>query len=112
LLVKEAVYLAWLNQMTRRTSEPIERKSEPKLKIAPESKIDHLISTEYDAAEQNGSKPPNLKEIIGPVQARLRAEGYNASGRQIQKLAEADKHKARRRPPGRTLGTDRASGPR
>jgi hypothetical protein len=111
ILVKQIDYSVWLDRTIKPTNEapPIESKSEPKLKIAPESKIDQEISAEYDEAERKGLKPPNLKEIARPVLARLRAEGYQASQRQILKLAEAEKHKGRRRPPGRTVATDKVS---
>jgi hypothetical protein len=48
-------------------------------------------------------KPPNLNEIAKPVQRALRAEGFDASGRQIQLLADADEFRRRRRPAGPTL---------
>jgi hypothetical protein len=111
LLVKEAEYLAWLDQATG-TREAVPIEPEPKPKNAPEVKIDQVISSEYELAKQKGLKPPNLKEIIRPVQARLRAEGYYASGRQIQKFAEAEKYRVLRRPPGRTLTADKPSGQR
>jgi hypothetical protein len=109
LLVPEANYLAWLDQALRPTTEaaPIGSESKPKLKPAPESKIDQTITEVYDEAAQKGSKPPNIKEIAKHVQAKLHAEGYRASARQIQSLAKADKHKGRRRARGRTVASDR-----
>jgi hypothetical protein len=108
ILVKEIDYLVWLDRTTKTTSEAplLESKSEPNLKSAPESKIDQEISAEYDRAERQGQKPPNIKEIAKQVQVTLRSTGYQATQRQIQKLAEADKYKKRRRPPGRTMAAD------
>jgi hypothetical protein len=102
--VKEIDYLVWLDRITKPASEapPIE----PTLKIASESKIDQAIGAEYDRAEREREKPPNLKEIAKQVQVTLRSEGFRASQHQIQGLAEADKYKKRRRLPGRTMAAD------
>jgi hypothetical protein len=48
-----------------------------------------------------------VKEIIAPVQLRLNAKGYEASGRRIQRLADANKHKNRRRRPGITMKSEK-----
>jgi hypothetical protein len=77
------------------------------LKSATYRKIDQAITATYDEAEAAGEKSPNLTEIIAPVQAILRAEGYEASGRQIQKLAAADQHKIRRRKIGPTVANEK-----
>jgi hypothetical protein len=66
-----------------------------------------VITKLYDDAEKEGSKPPNVKEIAALVQRRLRDEGYETSGRHIQELAGADRHKSRRRKPGTTLLSER-----
>jgi hypothetical protein len=76
-------------------------------KAASCSKIDQAMTTVFDNAERAGEKSPNLTEIIAPVQAILRAEGYEASGRQIQKLAAADQHKIRRRKIGPTVANEK-----
>jgi hypothetical protein len=73
---------------------------------APSSMIDTAISDAYSEAERAGQKPPNLKEIVAPVQTKLLAQGHQASGRQIQKLAEAAKHKKRRRKVGPTIARE------
>jgi hypothetical protein len=73
---------------------------------APNSMIDTAISDAYSEAERAGQKPPNLKEIVAPVQTKLLAQGHEASGRQIQKLAEAAKHKTRRRKVGPTIASE------
>jgi hypothetical protein len=76
-------------------------------KSATYPKIDQAITATYDKAKAAGEKSPNLIEIIAPVQAILRAEGYEASGRQIQKLAAADQHKIRRRKIGPTVANEK-----
>jgi hypothetical protein len=73
------------------------------LRPAPEQAINKEIEEVYNSTESAGGKPPNLKEIVAPVQAALRNLGFQASGRQIQNLADADEFKKRRRKPGPTL---------
>ena len=73
---------------------------------APNSMIDTAISDAYSEAERAGQKPPNLKEIVAPVLTKLLAQGHQASGRQIRKLAEAAKHKKRRRKVGPTIARE------
>jgi hypothetical protein len=82
-------------------------KPEPAPKPARESKIHLAITAAYDAAAAAGDKPPNVNEIIGPVQAQLRAAGYEASGRQIRELAGADQHRKRRRKIGKTVASEK-----
>jgi hypothetical protein len=74
---------------------------------ASNSMIDEAISDVYSESERARQKPPNIKEIVLLVQAKLAAKGYAASGRQIQSLADADKYKKRRRKPGRTLANEK-----
>jgi hypothetical protein len=110
LLVKEAEFLTWLESATNHTTELLAAGvggTSPALKSAPEPKIDEAISAEYDNAKQKGLKPPNVREIVPLVRIRLRAQGLNASGRQIQRVADADKHKSCRREPGRTVASDK-----
>lgn len=52
-------------------------------------------------------KPPNVKEIIGPVEELLHAKRYEASGNRIAKLAGDPRHKTRRRRPGATLANEK-----
>jgi hypothetical protein len=65
-------------------------------KPASERRIYAAITKAYDEAEDAGSKPPNVKEIVAPVKAILNKAGYEASGNQIQKLAGDPQHAARR----------------
>jgi hypothetical protein len=77
------------------------------LRMASASMIDTEISDAYSAAERAGQKPPNIKEIAKVVQDGLLAKGYQASVPKIQKLAEAEKHKRRRRKPGATVASEK-----
>ena len=77
------------------------------LRKASESRIHEAISKEYDKAERAGLKPPNVREIVRPVQESLRSEGYQATGRRIERLADSEVHKRRRRRPGRTLASEK-----
>lgn len=74
-------------------------------KPAGDRKIHKAITAAYDTAEGAGKKPPNVNEIIKPVQARLRAAGYDASGRHIRELAGDHQHDNRRRKPGTTMAS-------
>lgn len=74
------------------------------LSPAPDGMIDKTIIEIYDEHAESGSKPPNIKEIALLVQHRLRSKGCYASGLHIQRVA--DKHKHRRRKPGRTLASE------
>lgn len=76
------------------------------LRSAPEPEIHKAIKAAYDNAETASAKPPNLREIIKPVQAILCDQGYKASGSQIQKLAEAPQHQSRRRQAGKTVASE------
>jgi hypothetical protein len=117
LLVKDAAFLAWLDSATpagpekneSEESAPQTTATTPASKPAPETRIDEAINAEYDAADQKGLKPPNLKELVAPVQKRLEAQGLHASGRQIQRLADAEKFKKRRRKPGATVASEKNS---
>jgi hypothetical protein len=82
-----------------------ETKREPR--PAPDSMIHKTISEAYNEAEKRGSKPPNVKEIVAPVQTMLRDKGYQASGRHIQGLAQNGMHKNRRRKPGATVASEK-----
>jgi hypothetical protein len=81
--------------------------AKPELRPAPDLMIHKAISDVYSDAERTALKPPNVKEIVAPVQDRLIAAGYQASGRHIQHLAEDGKYKIRRRKPGATVASER-----
>jgi hypothetical protein len=77
------------------------------LRMAPPSMIDTEIGDAYSAAERASQKPPNIKEIAKVVKDRLLAKGYQASVPKIQELANAPKHKKRRRKPGATVASEK-----
>jgi hypothetical protein len=83
-----------------------------KTRLASDTLIHKTINQIYDEAEATGSKPPNVKEIVAPVQTKLQVAGYEASGRRIQQLADADVYKKRRRRPGPTLASEKRHQPR
>ena len=72
---------------------------------ASEAMIDKTIGEVYDEADEAGMKPPNIKEIVEPVQRLLRTKGCEASGRRIQQIA--GRHINRRRKPGPTLASEK-----
>jgi hypothetical protein len=71
----------------------------PELKPAPESAIVEAIERTYDEAQRKKEKPPNVNQLVEPVQARLKENGYQASGRRIADFAD-EKFKQRRLKPG------------
>jgi hypothetical protein len=73
----------------------------PALRHASKAEIRTAIEAIYDDADRTGKKPPNVKELPGLVQALLRQQERQASGRHILQLAPEFAH--RRRRPGRTL---------
>ena len=77
------------------------------LPMASDPMIDRAISDVYNETERDGLKPPNVKEIASLVQSKLTAQGRQSSGHRIQKLAEADRYKKRRRKPGPTLASEK-----
>jgi hypothetical protein len=59
--------------------------------------IDGAISAIYDLANKQGVKPPNLREIIKPVQKWLaKYKGVTAKGSWIEQLAGEARHNSRR----------------
>jgi hypothetical protein len=100
VLIRRLSLETWLGQ-------PRSTASMPEPKRAPEAKIDEAIIDTYNKAEGAGNKPPNIKEIIAPVQEALRSQGFQASGRQIQERAAAFKN--RRRKPGPTIASESRS---
>jgi hypothetical protein len=87
--------------------EPAPAAGDAAIERVPKNKIHQAITAAYDAAATAGEKPPNVNEIVGPVQVQLRATGYEASGRQIRELAGADQHKSRRRKTGKTVASEK-----
>ncbi len=71
-------------------------KPEPELRTAQTAQIDEAISAEYDCADAVGKKPPNLNELVAPVQKRLRAQGFIVKKATIQGRAKDRQHAERR----------------
>jgi hypothetical protein len=78
-----------------------------KLGPATDRVIQDEIRRVYDHARINRTKPPNINEVVEPVQARLREMGQTASAAQIKKIGEKPEFKNRRRPPGKTLRSEK-----
>ena len=74
---------------------------------APTAMIIEAIRCAYNAAEAARRKPPNIKELPAAVQPFLRQKGFSASGRHIEQLGDAEEFKIRRRPPGKTVASER-----
>jgi hypothetical protein len=86
------------------------RDHEPTLlepKPASEQMIRGAVRRQYDIAETQDKKPPNVKEVAKLVQADLKASGHTASVQKIQKIADSPEFKRRRRPPGKTLSSEK-----
>jgi hypothetical protein len=81
--------------------------TETSLRPAPCPRIHEAITGVYDEKEHASADPPNVKTICPLVQEKLRGRGYQASLRQIAKLASHDKHKRRRRKPGKTIASEK-----
>src|SRR5262249_8695830 len=79
-------------------------------KLASKERIKEAIDTIYSVAEKSGVKPPNIKELPPQVRNYLASSGYTASARQIQDLGSLQEFKLRRRPPGKTLKSERRGG--
>jgi hypothetical protein len=72
------------------------KRSELKLKWAPDSMIIEAIADVYDAADKAATKPPNINELPGAVLPRLNARGYTASGKAIKRIGGNEEFVGRR----------------
>jgi hypothetical protein len=68
------------------------------LRPAPLAKINNAITAVYDEAEAQREKPPNLNQVVAPVQRKLREQGLLASKSRIQEQAGHPIHAKRRWP--------------
>jgi hypothetical protein len=82
-------------------------RSQVTLNPAPPGIVIEAIRGAYDAAEAAGTKPPNIRELPAAVHPLLEQKGLRASGQHIQELGEAPEFKSRRRPPGKTVVSER-----
>jgi hypothetical protein len=90
---------------SRGVSQP--SRSPGQLKPASTAMINEEIRSEYAAAKAAGRKEPNIKEVQAPVQLRLKQKGFFASKLRIEHLANAEEFKKLRRPPGKTVKSER-----
>jgi len=74
---------------------------------ASRDQIHRAIARVYDDAGGLGERAPNVRELPKLVKARLNAEGLDATYRQIEECADEPEHRARRRPVGRTIASER-----
>jgi hypothetical protein len=77
------------------------------LKPASEAMTKEEMRSVCNAEQAAGRKQPNIKELSAAVQPLLQRKGFRASRRWIEKLAEAPEFKRRRRPPGKTVASER-----
>jgi hypothetical protein len=96
---------SWWSDATKRETQP--SRSQVELKPAPDRIVIEEIRRAYDAAEDAGRKPPNIRELPATVQPFLQQKGFSASGRRIQQLGDDEEFKRRRRPPGKTVASER-----
>jgi hypothetical protein len=96
---------SWWSDATKGGSE-LSRAPE-ELTPAPDPIINQVIGVVYDATDAAGTKPPNIKELPAAVHSLLEQKGLRASGQHIQELGEAPEFKRRRRPPGKTVASER-----
>ncbi len=102
----EELMSAMRSDRTEDGASPAGDDGPPEYRPAPESVIHATITAVYDSADENKMKSPNVKEIVRPVQSRLRQTGVTASFIRITEFAGLAMHKARRRSPGpRVNGT-------
>jgi hypothetical protein len=73
------------------------------LKKATDQEIIVAISEVYLNVAHQNAKPPNLKEIVKPVLAKLAQQGSTATYARIYAQAEQPEFVRLRRRPGRTL---------
>jgi hypothetical protein len=102
--LKPAPGTAWYDR-PRDLSEP--SRSTEELKPASEAMTKEEMRSVCNAEQAAGRKEPNVKELSAAVQPLLQRKGYRASRRWIEKLAEAPEFKRRRRPPGKTVASER-----
>jgi hypothetical protein len=100
VVIKRASIEAWLGTRWASQSTLPARK-------ATDVRIREAITAVYDKAGRDGQKPPNVRQIAKPVQEVLGNQGFEASARHIEKLASENPFKARRRPPGATLKSEK-----
>jgi hypothetical protein len=76
--------------------------SPKELAHAPDSEIRKAIRHVYDRATALGEKPPNIVELVKPVDNQLGANGYKADRGEIQQIGNEREFAGRRLRPGET----------
>jgi hypothetical protein len=84
------------------------RETTPLLRSATDQEIHVAITAVYDEAKRLEQKPPNVKELLRPVKAKLNEAGLDAPYLQIDTCAEAPQHAVKRRKRGRTLKSEQS----
>jgi hypothetical protein len=80
--------------------EPVPEKL---LKLAPKETIEATITAVYDEADKAEDKPPNINQLVKPVQLRLKTQGFRATSRQIKSIGGADQFAKRRGESGKRV---------
>jgi hypothetical protein len=96
---------SWWSDDSRGENQP--SRSPGQLKDAPERIVIEAIRCAYDAAEDAGRKPPNIKELPAEAQPFLQQKGFYSSGRQIMRLGVREEFNGCRRLPGKTVASER-----
>jgi hypothetical protein len=78
-----------------------------KPKKASKTMIDEAITRINDAAAAAGNRIPNLNELYPLVREHLKATRHRVSRQLVRQVANAPKHKDRRRPRGKTVRSER-----
>jgi hypothetical protein len=74
---------------------------------ASDAMIRQALTDVYDDKENCYQKPPNVREVVKPVQEKLARSNHSASGQRIQKIASLEPYASQRRPPGRTVASEK-----
>jgi hypothetical protein len=74
---------------------------------ASDAMIRTVTQDVYDSANARCEKPPNIKQLVGPVLGELKAKGYTATGNRIQKIGGRLEFRKRRRKPGKTVSSEK-----
>jgi hypothetical protein len=64
--------------------------------VAPDSTIRAVIEAIYDEAHRDSCKPPNINELADIAKLRLKALGYDVSGRHIKAIGSEPQFEDRR----------------
>lgn len=85
------------------SSDAVHTRDSTASKHSSEKDVREAIDRVYELANEQNVKPPNVKEVVQPVQQLLRDKGRQASGNTIIRIASEKHFQNRRREPGATL---------